>query len=73
MVLKSFISQSLDGIERGGFVSRVKSKENADGGTDAKGENDGTGGNHGLKIGNDADQFGCADAAQHADEAAKQT
>ena len=54
--MASFIAQGFNGIEPGGLAGGIKTEENTDRKTHAEGKKDRTGGNDGVKIGEDRDQ-----------------
>ena len=58
----SFIAQGLNRIERGRLVGRIQPEENADHRADTESQNDGSGRNDRVKIGDDANQLRRANA-----------
>ena len=67
-----FVAKGVDGIELGGFTGWVETEKDADGAADGEGEDDGVGGDYGLKVRDFADGVGGAHAAEDAEDAAEQ-
>ena len=66
-----FIPQRVDGIEGGGFARGVEAEENADGGAEEEGSDDGRGRDHHGPFGEDGEELRGSDADRDSDDAAE--